>query len=48
MIAMFKKLQELSREDSSLLGSLFSDHPDLEERIENTRFEIDRMKREGR
>jgi predicted Zn-dependent protease len=48
MIGMFKKLQELSKEDSSLLGSLFSDHPDLQERIENTRYEIDRMKREGR
>jgi predicted Zn-dependent protease len=48
MIGMFKKLQELSKEDSGLLGSLFSDHPDLEERIENTRYEIDRMKREGR
>jgi predicted Zn-dependent protease len=48
MIGMFKKLQELSKEDSSLLGSLFSDHPDLEERIENTRYEIDRIKREGR
>jgi predicted Zn-dependent protease len=48
MIGMFKKLQELSKEDSSILGSLFSDHPDLEERIDNTRYEIDRMKREGR
>ncbi len=45
MITMFQKLQRIEEQDSSLLGSLFSDHPDAEERIENTRYEIARMKR---
>jgi len=45
MITMFQKLQRLEEQNSNLLGSLFSDHPDAEERIENTRYEIARMKR---
>ncbi len=45
MITMFQKLQRIESQDSSLLGSLFSDHPDAGERIENTRYEIARMKR---
>jgi predicted Zn-dependent protease len=45
MITMFQKLQRIEEQDSSLLGSLFSDHPDAEERIENTRYEIARMRR---
>jgi len=45
MITMFQKLQRIEAEDSSLLGSLFSDHPDAGERIENTRYEIARMRR---
>ncbi len=45
MVTMFQKLQRIEAEDSSLLGSLFSDHPDAGERIENTRYEIARMKR---
>ena len=45
MIVMFQKLQRIEEQDSSLLGSLFSDHPDAGERIENTRYEIARMKR---
>ncbi len=45
MITMFQKLQRIEAQDSSLLGSLFSDHPDAGERIENTRYEIARMKR---
>ena len=44
MITMFQKLQRIGAEDSSLLGTLFSDHPDAQERIENTRYEIARMK----
>jgi predicted Zn-dependent protease len=45
MITMFQKLQRVEEQNSDLLGSLFSDHPDAGERIENTRYEIARMKR---
>ena len=45
MITMFQKLQRIEEQDSSLLGTLFSDHPDAQERIDNTRYEIARMKR---
>jgi predicted Zn-dependent protease len=45
MITMFQKLQRIEERDSSLLGTLFSDHPDAQERIANTRYEIARMKR---
>ena len=45
MITMFQKLQRIEKQDSSLLGTLFSDHPDATERIENTRYEIARMSR---
>jgi predicted Zn-dependent protease len=44
MITMFQKLQQVSQTNPSLLGSLFSDHPDVQERIENTRYEINRMR----
>jgi predicted Zn-dependent protease len=44
MITMFQKLQRMSQTNPSLLGSLFSDHPDVQERIENTRYEINRMR----
>ena len=44
MITMFQKMQRIEKENSNLLGSLFSDHPDVGERIENTRYEIARMK----
>ncbi len=45
MVTMFQKLQRIEEQNSDLLGSLFSDHPDATERIENTRYEIGRMKR---
>ncbi|HVS21152.1 MAG TPA: M48 family metallopeptidase [Pyrinomonadaceae bacterium] len=45
MITMFQKLARIEEENSNLLGSLFSDHPDAEERIDSTRYEIARMKR---
>src|SRR5207253_8718389 len=45
MVTMFQKLQRIEERDSDLLGSLFSDHPDAEERIANTRYEIARMRR---
>jgi predicted Zn-dependent protease len=45
MVTMFQKLARIEAQDASLLGSLFSDHPDAVERIDNTRYEIARMKR---
>lgn len=45
MITMFQKLQRVEEEDANLLGTLFSDHPDAQERIANTRYEIARMRR---
>ena len=45
MITMFQKLQRIEEQNPDLLGSLFSDHPDAQERIDNTRYEIARMKR---
>ena len=45
MIAMFQRLKRIEEQDSSLLGTLFSDHPDVDERISNTRYEIARMRR---
>lgn len=45
MITMFQKLQKIEERNSDLLGSLFSDHPDVQERIDNTRYEIARMRR---
>lgn len=47
MVTMFQKLQRLSETDPGLLGSLFSDHPDVQERIANTRYEINRMRGKG-
>jgi predicted Zn-dependent protease len=45
MITMFQKLQRIEEQNPDLLGSLFSDHPDAQERIDNTRYEIGRMRR---
>jgi predicted Zn-dependent protease len=45
MVTMFQKLLRIEERNSDLLGSLFSDHPDAQERIDNTRYEIARMKR---
>jgi predicted Zn-dependent protease len=45
MITMFQKLQKVETQNPDLLGSLFSDHPDVQERIDNTRYEIARMKK---
>jgi predicted Zn-dependent protease len=45
MVTMFQKLLRIEETNSNLLGSLFSDHPDAQERIDNTRYEIGRMKR---
>ena len=48
MITMFQKLQRIENQSPDLLGSLFSDHPDVQERIDNTRYEIARMKGQNR
>lgn len=45
MVTMFQKLLRIENEHSDLLGSLFSDHPDAQERIDSTRYEIVRLKR---
>jgi predicted Zn-dependent protease len=47
MITMFQKLQRMSQTNPGLLGSLFSDHPDVQERIDNSRYEINRMRGRG-
>lgn len=44
MVTMFQKIQKVGDKDKSLLGSIFADHPDVDERIENTRYEINRMR----
>lgn len=48
MITMFQKLQTIENQSPNLLGSLFSDHPDVQERIDNTRYEIARLRGQKR
>lgn len=48
MVTMFQKLQRIENQEPDLLGSLFSDHPDAQERIDNTKYEIARLKSQGR
>jgi len=43
MVTMFEKLKKVSQSEPSLLGSLFSDHPDVDERIQNSLYEINRF-----
>ena len=43
MVTMFQKIQHVG--DRDLLGAIFADHPEVDERIENTRYEIARMNR---
>ena len=45
METMFQKIQKIGEKDADLLGAIFADHPDVDERIENTRYEINRMRR---
>lgn len=45
MVTMFQRLLRVENQTPDLLGSLFSDHPDAQERIDNTRYEIARMRR---
>jgi predicted Zn-dependent protease len=44
MVTLFQKIQRAGERDESLLGAVFADHPGVNERIENTRYEISRMK----
>jgi hypothetical protein len=41
---MFQKILNIGDTNSSLLNEIFSDHPAVQERIDNTRFEINRMR----
>ena len=43
MVTMFQKLQRVSQTDRDLLGAIFASHPDVQERIDNTRYEIKRI-----
>jgi predicted Zn-dependent protease len=45
MVTMFQKIQKVGEKDSDLLGAIFADHPEVDERIENTKYEINRMRR---
>lgn len=44
MLTMFEKIQNVGEKDRNLLGSIFADHPAVDERIANTRYEINRMR----
>ena len=45
MVTMFQKLQRVQGQTPDLITSLLSDHPDVQERIDNTRYEIARLRR---
>lgn len=45
MVTMFQKLQRVQGQTPDLITSLLSDHPDVQERIDNTRYEIARIRR---
>ena len=45
MVTMFQKLQRIQGQTPDLITSLLSDHPDVQERIDNTRYEIARIRR---
>jgi len=45
MVTMFQKLQRVQGHSPDLITSLLSDHPDVQERIDNTRYEIARLRR---
>lgn len=44
MVTMFQKIQRINPSNRDIIGSIFSDHPDVQERIDNTRYEINRMR----
>ena len=45
MVTMFQKLQRVQGQTPDLISSLLSDHPDVQERIDNTRYEIARLRK---
>lgn len=45
MVTMFEKIQDVGDKDSNLLGAIFADHPAVDERIANTRYEINRLRK---
>jgi predicted Zn-dependent protease len=47
MVTMLQKIQRVGESNSNLLSEIFADHPAVDERIANTRYEINRMKRRG-
>ncbi|HMF56214.1 MAG TPA: M48 family metallopeptidase [Pyrinomonadaceae bacterium] len=44
MVTMLRKVQQIAHSEPSILGSIFSDHPDAQERIDNTQYEIARIR----
>ena len=48
MVTMFQKLQRVEGQTPDLVTSLLSDHPDVQERIDNTRYEIARLRGQNR
>ena len=44
MVTMFQRILSAGEKDRSILGAIFADHPDVQERIENTRYEINLMR----
>lgn len=44
MVSILRKMQRVDKSDSDLLGSFFSDHPDTNERVSNTEYEIRRIR----
>lgn len=44
MVTMFQKILNVGESNSSLLNEIFSDHPAVQERIDNTRYEINQMR----
>lgn len=44
MVSMFQKILNIGDTNASLLNEIFSDHPAVQERIDNTRYEINRMR----
>ncbi len=44
MVTMFQKIQRISPSNQDIIGSIFADHPDVQERIDNTRYEIGQLR----
>lgn len=44
MVTMLQKVQQIAHNEPDIIGTIFSDHPDTQERIENTQYEIEHMR----